>query len=248
MTISEVERKTFEASGLLTVKGLVSKASCAAAKRAVMAELERLKLRSGGKISAAKIRDLPLFQQTGALGHMVKLGPELDGLFTEELVATAASLGNLKIKSAKAQPQLLLSLPQKSDWSLAGLNWHLDLAIPKQNEVPGVQAFVLIDDVQPKGGATLAIAGSHRLHYLTPGEPAHAVLRKHEIFRTLFDDSEAAPEKLLTSQEIGGIPVSVFEMSGRAGDVIFMDMRILHSPSVNATKTIRMMATARYSR
>jgi hypothetical protein len=35
-------------------------------------------------------------------------------------------------------------------------------------------------------------------------------------------------------------------MCGGAGDVILMDQRLLHTPSVNATDHVRMMATARY--
>lgn len=248
MQITEADRKTFEETGLLSVKGLVPKSSCASVKRSVMAELDRLKLRTNGKISATKIRELPLFQQTGALSQMVKLGPELEGLFSAEVFECATSLGSWKARSAKAHAQLLLSLPQKADWSLARLNWHLDLAVPTKNEAPGVQAFVLIDEVAPRGGATLAIAGSHRLHYLTPGEPAHAVLRRHELFGALFDATKIESEALLTPHTIEDIPVSVYEMSGRAGDVFFMDMRVLHSPSVNASKNIRMMVTSRYVR
>jgi hypothetical protein len=35
-------------------------------------------------------------------------------------------------------------------------------------------------------------------------------------------------------------------MSGRAGDVYLMDMRLLHTPSINSTNKVRMMATVRY--
>jgi hypothetical protein len=35
-------------------------------------------------------------------------------------------------------------------------------------------------------------------------------------------------------------------MSGRAGDVFLMDMRALHTPSVNSTTHMRMMATCRF--
>jgi hypothetical protein len=38
----------------------------------------------------------------------------------------------------------------------------------------------------------------------------------------------------------------IVEMSGRAGDVFLMDMRVLHTPSVNLAKNIRMMATTRF--
>jgi hypothetical protein len=39
--------------------------------------------------------------------------------------------------------------------------------------------------------------------------------------------------------------IHLVEMSGRAGDVFLMDMRILHTPSINATRNVRMMATTR---
>ena len=43
-------------------------------------------------------------------------------------------------------------------------------------------------------------------------------------------------------QELG---IALVEMSGRAGDVFLMDMRVLHTPSINSTANVRMMATSR---
>jgi ectoine hydroxylase-related dioxygenase (phytanoyl-CoA dioxygenase family) len=40
--------------------------------------------------------------------------------------------------------------------------------------------------------------------------------------------------------------IAIVEMPGRAGDVYLMDMRLLHTPSINATKNVRMMATTRF--
>lgn len=40
--------------------------------------------------------------------------------------------------------------------------------------------------------------------------------------------------------------IDIIEMSGRAGDVFLMDLRVLHTPSVNSTKNVRMMATTRF--
>jgi hypothetical protein len=102
-----------------------------------------------------------------------------------------------------------------------------------------VQAFVLIDDVRPQGGATLALAGSHKLHYVERGANAHDVLRRNSEFNS-------APEKFLKPQNVHGTQVQIIEMSGRAGDVYLMDLRVLHSPSVNSRDGLRMMATNRY--
>ncbi|MET3479334.1 hypothetical protein [Variovorax atrisoli] len=40
--------------------------------------------------------------------------------------------------------------------------------------------------------------------------------------------------------------IEIIEMSGRAGDVLLMDLRVLHTPSVNSTKNVRMMAMTRF--
>jgi len=34
-------------------------------------------------------------------------------------------------------------------------------------------------------------------------------------------------------------------MSGNAGDVFLIDMRLLHTPSINSTKNMRVMAASR---
>ena len=48
--------------------------------------------------------------------------------------------------------------------ALGGLNWHIDIASKPNDKVSGVQAFYLIDDVVPHGGATLALVSrSHRM-------------------------------------------------------------------------------------
>jgi hypothetical protein len=47
-------------------------------------------------------------------------------------------------------------------------------------------------------------------------------------------------------RELEPTPDRVLEMSGNAGDVYLMDMRVVHAPAVNATKNARMMLTARF--
>lgn len=249
MVLGDSEREIFRESGVLSLKGAIPKREVAAVKRSLIAELDRLKLRVNGKLVSSKIERLPPFQQTGRLGQMIRSGPELDRLFSPELFACMGSLTNSKLKPSSPRPsaQLLTSFPHKEEWSLARLNWHLDLKVPKRDELPGVQAFILIDDVQPKGGATLALAGSHRLHYRRENSSAnaHAILRQHPTFGDLFNGCSPQPEALFKPQLVDGVEVYIVEMAGQAGDVFLMDMRTLHSPSINATKHIRMMATAR---
>jgi ectoine hydroxylase-related dioxygenase (phytanoyl-CoA dioxygenase family) len=150
---------------------------------------------------------------------MVKPGPEIARLITYKITEHAQALAGSPLK-ATGHPQLLLSLPHKKPWSLDELNWHTDVTIPEEDRCPGVQAFVLLADLAPKGGATLALRGSHLLKYGRPRVSADEFMRAD--------------------------PSRVVEMSGSAGDVYFMDLRVLHSPSVNAGRGVRMMVTERF--
>lgn len=210
-----------------------------AARTAILSELSRLKLKVNGKIVSSKIQELPVFQQTNRLGQMMSRLESVDRVFSDDLLETMNKLAGTDLKPSQPHAQILLSFPHKEDWSLNSLNWHLDLTPPKIDQIPGIQAFVLIDDVQPHGGATLALAGSHKLHYFSHGGNAYEILRKRTDFFV-------NPEKYLKPQAVENTPIQIIEMSGRAGDVFLMDLRVLHSPSINATRNIRMMATNRF--
>lgn len=233
-----LDTKAFNELGIIALKGFIPRTLITSAQQSVILELERQKLKVGGKLIAHKIKDLPIFQQTGRLGQMVGQLNEVNRLFTEELKKAMNDLSGTKLKSA--HPQILLSFPHKEEWSVSHLNWHLDLAVPDHDQISGVQAFILIDEVQEKGGATLALAGSHKLHYLSEKRNAHDLLK--------ISDFAQSPEKYLKPQMIEGVKTQIIEMSGRAGDVYLMDLRVLHTPSINAQKKIRMMATNRYLR
>lgn len=239
MALTATDKKIFQDTGLLALRGLIPRKAVAAAHAHILAELSRLKIKDGGKITAAKIQSLPVFQQTGALGQMVKGHECIDQLFTGELLAAAHELAGTPLKPAHPHPQILLSPPHKQDWSLQRLNWHLDLKVPDADVIPGVQAFVIIDEIKPQGGATLALAGSHKLHYLDREHNAHGVLRQSAEFME-------TPEKFLQPRDLRGVQVQIVEMAGRAGDVFLMDLRILHTPSVNSQRNFRMMATNRF--
>ncbi|UQA57878.1 phytanoyl-CoA dioxygenase family protein [Polyangium aurulentum] len=238
MTRVALDAKKFSDDGVLPLRGFLPRKLVAAAQSAISSELTRLKIKANGKLTASKIQALPVFQQTIRLGQMIKVGDEIDRLFPEELLVAMNSLAGAPLERSP-HPQILLSLPHKEAWSLDHLNWHLDLTPPKADQIPGVQAFVLIDDVQPRGGATLALAGSHKLHYVDREHNAHGILRQNSDF-------VSAPEKFLEPRTVHGARVQIVEMSGRAGDVYLMDLRVLHSPSINTRKDIRMMATNRF--
>jgi len=241
----------FEKLGVVRLSSRLPQNRTGPIRERIFAEFDRLGLRAGGKLSSAKLRSLPIFRQIGRLEQMVKIGSELDRLFPDELLAAMGSLMTSPwLRPARPHPQLLLSFPHKEAWSLDRLNWHVDKTPTPADEIVAVQAFVLIDDVASRGGATLALAGTHKLPYLpgSRGNSARNILGEDPIFASLFGSAGADKEYLWRPREIRGVPISIVEMCGRAGDVYLMDMRVLHSPSVNATKAARMMASLRLVR
>ena len=169
-----------------------------------------------------------MFQQINKLPGLVSV-PELRArIAAPHILSAMRQLAEVELSPADAQ--LLLSPPRQGEWTLQRLNWHTDVSA-SHNRLPGIQVFAMIDDVLPQGGGTLVISGSH-------GGSARLNVAGdlREILRRDTDSRNA----------LAACGLSIMEMTGRAGDVYLMDMRVLHAPAVNASTRPRVMATARY--
>lgn len=236
--MTEQIRSDFERTGVLRLKNYLSIQSVQPVKIKILNELKRLKFMEGGKFHTSKFKSIPIFQQTNQLGQLIRDLDEVNSLFPHELLQFMNDLADSGLKAAHPFPQILLSFPHKQDWSLKNLNWHVDYKPGKKDVLLGIQAFVLIDEVKPRGGATLALSGSHKLNYVKTGFSSTEVLRKSN-----FDEH---PELFLETQNVHGNEIKIVEMCGGAGDVYLMDLRVLHTPSVNSTQNLRMMTTNRF--
>lgn len=219
----------FHREGYLRVSGGHSKTRLNPIKENILRELARLGVWVGGKSVGRSLKDLPPFQQIAKLASIVKVADLDEALNTVQIHSAIVGLTGMAPQAGQGS-QLLLSLPHQGRWALNNLNWHVDIASKPGDRIPGVQAFYLIDDVAQHGGATLALARSHRLE----GEVARSLRGSLKTSTDL--------ETVLSASN-----TEIVEMSGRAGDVFLMDMRVLHTPSINASKNIRMMATTRFS-
>lgn len=217
------QRTYFDEHGHIHLKGALTKAQVKPIAKYVLDELERLKVRSSG------LKDLPAFQQIGKLSTLVKRDDLEARLITPELRAMITTLGGAHLRSGPGQ--FLVSLPQQGEWSLRGLNWHVDISSPDPSRPAGVQAFILLEDIAPQGGGTLVLAGSHKR--------ATSKDLSQRIRMILREGSD--PRKPLAQ-----LGLSIVELAGKAGDVHLMDMRLLHTPALNASKQLRLMATIRY--
>jgi hypothetical protein len=157
----------FRDHGFLRLKGFHDAKRIAAIRQRVLDELDRL---SKARSLSNRLRGLPVFQQIGKLSTLVKVPGLNQALMTPELLDRVAQLGG-RAPAAFQDTGLLLSPPNQGHWSLDGLNWHVDVAASARDRPPGIQAFFLIDRVAPRGGATLALAGSHHLARGRPLRP-----------------------------------------------------------------------------
>jgi len=220
-------RDFFAENGFLKLPAFHSRARLAAIKTSV---LNQLKSSSNGGGASKSLRKLPIFQQITRMSSRVTVHGAQEALLTSELLEIVSEVAGRQ-PSAIQQMQFLLSPPNQGAWILKGMNWHIDVKAEALDHTPGVQAFFLIDDVTPHGGATLALAGSHKL--------------KQGGLGSLSRLREALKSHVNLEDTLRDFGLKMLEMSGQAGDVYLMDMRTLHTPSINDSNRVRMMATCR---
>ena len=223
------QRTFFQERGYLLLKGAVSQSQLRPVRERVISELHRLGISPSGQGIPKSIRKLPAFQQITKLAQSLDV-PELAAKVTPPKVQEVIdALAEAKPKSN--QSQLLVSPPNQGEWRLDELNWHADLSASHRERTPGIQAFVLIDDVEKHGGATLILSGSHR----RTGNREEEQRLRDALRRNRENESELQGRNLF-----------IIELSGKAGDVYLMDMRVLHTPSINASRRLRLVATVRF--
>lgn len=227
--VTPEQKQTFCEKGYVYLPGALAKSVVQPVRDHVLKELKRLNIWSTGRALSQKLKGVPVFQQTGKLGELISYQGLNERLISQALYSDMCQLADAPLNGQNGQ--LLISLPHKVPWTLERLSWHRDISKSQLEGIPGIQAFVLLDDVKAHGGATLALTGSHRL--------VHQSQAKQGISELIRDGASH-------SVNVGGIELSILEMSGRSGDVYLMDMRLLHTPSINSTRQVRIMATTRY--
>lgn len=223
--LTNEERATFRDAGVLALRRAVPMGQLVPVRDFVRGELARLGVTGRGRRSV--VRDLPPFQQVTQLSTLLRFASLLDAITTPALRGMIGSLAEGRTL-VPSEPQLLVSPPRQGEPSLDGARWHVDVARRDDERSPGVQLFVLVDDVAPRGGGTLALAGSHALA-IADERALRAALRDGAL-----EDARRAHQ------------LSLVEMSGRAGDAFLMDLRVLHAPSINSVAVPRIMATSRW--
>jgi hypothetical protein len=240
----------FEDRGLVRVAGLLPLARVAILRDALITHLERKGLWHNGGWSPS----LPRFEEAPAAGFKlareVKHHPALKELIAPEVMDAIGQLtGGKPVRAMMDAAQVLFTLPNARDWSVPSTVWHLDLPRLPGDGLPGVQLFTFLDQVEPHGGGTLVVAGSHRLlgGQFIRSRDLKKRLKREPWFADLFSGHVHDRARFVDRPgRAGNVPVQVVELTGQPGDVYLVDIRLLHTLAPNAGSVPRMMATQRF--
>jgi ectoine hydroxylase-related dioxygenase (phytanoyl-CoA dioxygenase family) len=140
-------------------------------------------------------------------------------------------------------------------WGVPDKSWHID-ANYRSPLFPagGVKTLALIGEVEPRGGGTQIVSGSHRLvsdwfrRHPPPPTARSAELRKllraHPYVDALLSpgDTQRRIERFMgSSEEHDGVSLQVVELTGRPGDVILMHPLLMHAATPNNNVQPRLM-------
>lgn len=153
-------------------------------------------------------------------------------------------------------PQALLSFPTTAPWELPHQRWHFDL--PARGPVTGfgaLRCLGFVNEVGPRGGGTLVVAGSHALvRAIVARSGDHDAGSSSDVRRALARTSpwfaalsEPGGDRLSRFMDEGdtvdGVDVRVVELTGAPGDLVVMHPWVLHNISMNVAETPRMMTS-----
>jgi len=181
-----------------------------------------------------------------------------DGVATDEVVAALDHLlrgEDWMPRTRWGQPLVTMPRPG-SHWTIPNAGWHIDWP-PRGTPTPlfGARVLAFLDDVFPRAGGTVVLAGSHRLVARSVASGAAArrsadlrrrLAREHPWLASLFS-GEASPgraDRLLRQvAEVDGSSVCVTELAGHRGEVALLHPWLFHAAAPNTSNRARMMVS-----
>jgi hypothetical protein len=254
--LTAARRAEFAATGICKLDGAFSAEDAARMRDVVWGELHR---RYGIErdVPSTWDRHPPTGMKTSKKHRAFApiLGPALQGAL-DDLFGAGAWV------RPKHFGQVLITMPNACEWRVPFHLWHADFQYHAPFEpVFAVKYWALFGDVEPGGGGTLQLAGSHRLvaRYLesrAQGEREYkrvrdGFMRSHSWLRALATD-DGAPDRnsrfMDADTDVDGLPARVVECTGRPGDVYLTHPWVMHCIAPNARTHPRFMRSMAISR
>ena len=251
--LTEDQRWTFDTLGWVRLPGAFSPVDAARMAERVWEALARLHGFRRESPETWTVARPTGFQNLARVGAF-------DALLTPELCEAIDGLlgaGTWDKPVGGGTPLIAFPRSATAAWEVPTAAWHLDF--PARGELTPAKvarAFALIAPVVPRGGGTLVLEGSHALIARlaaagnvgkgSSAEVKKALVRADPWLRELFvgGDPEGRTRHFLeTGASVEGVDLRVAELTGDAGDAIFMHPQLLHAPSSSAARQPRMLVS-----
>lgn len=241
-------REDFERDGVFRLRGFYAPQAVAQMAQTLWADLGRRFQIDPQRPETWKNKQPGKFQRLQHSGAFAAMNsPQLATLGD-------AFLGEGRWQAQKQGGHPLVTFPNGA-WDIPHRNWHLDMpATGLRGALTALRVFTFLEPVQPRGGGTLYVSGSHRMVAALANEvPADAPVRSAELkaalgpadpwFADLFQpEGEDRIQRFLEEGAVvRGVPVKVEEMTGEPGDVMVMHPAVLHTFAPNARDRPRLM-------
>lgn len=247
------DRGRFAEEGLIALRQAFTSDEAAAMQSVIWTDFEqRTQLR----------RDDPATWRTGGPDFnlkSLKAHPIFDPVLRNDALRAALDcIFEAWIPPKQRSPRLLITFPTLGPWVLP-VGWHFDGSFERSSPpVRWVQVWGLLDRLEPGGGGTLLLAGSHRLvdrysrgDLSAAHRPGNGVnwtrfMTHYPALRNLAEGGTTEhPGRELLDQlhDVDGVPVRVIELTGEAGDLFISHGDTFHCVAPNTTLRPRLMMT-----
>lgn len=249
----------FEANGILHLPGAFRSDEAAAMADAIWGYVEgRSDVRRGTPTSWPNTAHLPGGLSLKALKRRGVFGPALSNPALAD--ALDVIFGTRHWSIPRQGPRFLLTFPSPETWAMP-TGWHIDGSFDTPAyPVPWIQLWAIVEPVEPCGGGTLLLAGSHNLvERYRHGLPADQLagnsvswgrfMRQHPFLEQLRrGGSLEAPGRDLLGRkvDVNGIEVQSIEVSGQPGDMYLSHGLVFHCVSPNTAHRPRLMLTGAF--
>ncbi len=238
----EDERRAFERDGVVCLRAAVDRATAAS-----MADVVWRFLGAGTDIDRTAPATWPAGAPGVSLKKLKRSGTLRSGVHNttidealDDLFADAGWHGS------KSGPQILVTFPSDEPWVVPDRPWHMDSGFSADLvPPPAVKTFTVVEPLAIGGGATMVLAGSHRLQAsyaenVGPEERGGGLdswsrLLRRDVWTDRLQKPGEEPGRSAAMLEgehvVDGVPLRLVELAGEPGDVWFTHLQLFHCPS-----------------
>ncbi len=246
--LSQPQRDEFEQCGVVRLRGAFGEADAARMRERLWKALSDEWGIQPGRPETWSVRQPTGLQPLRRSSVFEALGSPVLAAALDDLLGAGCW------RAPKRWGSPLVTFPSGSHWDVPSKQWHLD--IPARGAARPlflVRILALLDRLEPRGGGTLVVVGSHALveRLVAAGantrhskDVLRALARMSPWLRDLCSDAsgdDRIRRFMVEAAVVGDVVTRVVELTGEAGDVFLMHPWQLHGPSPNCGTSPRLM-------